>query len=72
MLCPAPGCGRSLQTLELQGVLAAPAFAGLLARLREAEEAAPDDDPGAVLGLELRLCPKCKVGLFLNCKCCEI
>jgi len=63
--CPALGCGRSLQTLELRSLVGAKAYVKLVARLKEAEDAVvePGDLPA---GLELRMCPQCNVRIEKN------
>ena len=61
------------QTLELKKNVSSRVYTELLARLREAEEAASmltiDDDDPALAGLELRLCPACFVRIEKNEGC---
>ena len=69
--CPAEGCGRSLQTLELKTSLSAGSYATLVARLKESEAtmAEAGECEAHPLGLELRMCPKCSVRIEKNEGC---
>ena len=64
--CPAEGCGRSLQTLELKDTLPGKDYELLVTRLQEAEDSV---EGGYIPGLELRYCPKCHVKMEKNEGC---
>eukprot|EP00729_Bicosta_minor_P011814 gene11814-35301_t len=56
--CPAEGCSRSLQTLELKGIVTKGIYKELIDRTRELPA-----------GIELRLCPECYCRIEKNHGC---
>ena len=71
--CPFPDCNRTLQTHELQNVIPRTAYSALIARIREAEaNEAQEDTFGALEGIELRMCPKCRVRIEKNEGCASM
>eukprot|EP01050_Picozoa_sp_SAG11_P011910 SAG11_NODE_1294_length_5278_cov_2.485229_2_plen_509_part_00 len=70
--CPFDGCGRALQTRELQDHVSNRMYQKLLESLREAEEAHDAVDIAAALGGlpgEVRRCPRCRVPIEKNRGC---
>lgn len=68
--CPAEGCGRSLQTLELQDTLSPNLYAQLVTSLREMESASGEESvTDGTDGLELKLCPQCQARIEKNEGC---
>eukprot|EP00854_Cymbomonas_tetramitiformis_P002592 gene2592-3345_t len=53
VVCPVEGCGRSLQTRELEALVPSSEYLRLLERLREAEQQSDADDSGTPGGLAL-------------------
>jgi len=74
--CPAEGCGRSLQTIELEQIVDRATYNKLVSRISEAEalqessaESASNIQAMLDAGLELRQCPRCRVIIEKNEGC---
>eukprot|EP00035_Acanthoeca_spectabilis_P024261 m.453051 g.453051 ORF g.453051 m.453051 type:complete len:1092 (+) comp20430_c0_seq1:169-3444(+) len=70
-LCPAEGCGRPLQTMELRSIVHQNTYSGLLAKLRLVEESGERAFESArdLAGLDLRACPQCAAAIEKNEGC---
>eukprot|EP00747_Dinoflagellata_sp_TGD_P129148 gnl/TRDRNA2_/TRDRNA2_174639_c0_seq3.p1 gnl/TRDRNA2_/TRDRNA2_174639_c0~~gnl/TRDRNA2_/TRDRNA2_174639_c0_seq3.p1 ORF type:complete len:354 (+),score=49.94 gnl/TRDRNA2_/TRDRNA2_174639_c0_seq3:3-1064(+) len=68
--CPIGGCGRALQIRELKDIVELKTYEILMTRLCDAEE---QDEASYLdidaLGLQLRLCPQCRVRIEKNDGC---